>query len=213
MVKIDLTQISDDQKFKDLALLFDNLEFQQDLERLQDIIKDDHKKYPDLANYLLRSRGLNEAWSLTRKYKYPRGFGRAIFSAANLNKVTDDDVIHCYARALIHPLSELDEYTTTMTKDDLVIWVEPTSIKGKREAILHDIGLILEGSSYFSPPLPRNHPLSHKARSVIRQHRDWYWIHQLEGKGYKRLSQELKINLETLKSGIKAYEALLEYGV
>lgn len=175
MIKINLDGITDDHKYKDLAFLLDNSRFQKDLSRLQKIIKKDAKKYPHLANYLLHSTGQGEAWSIARKYKYPGGFTRAIFTAASSGRVTDNDVENCYSAVLMHPSSILDEYRPVITKEDLVVFIHPNAIKGNKQAILKQVGRLLNEAASNIKPLSKRHPISRDVRSNIRQVREWYW--------------------------------------
>ena len=174
MEKINLDGVTDNHKYKDLALLFDRADFQKDLQELKKIIKNDGD--PDLFLLLTKeTKGYEAARALAQKYKYPLGFTRAIYYASSFGKVTDNEVRNCYSKVLIHPLSDLDTYTLTLTKKDLVIFIDPYAIKHNKKIILDDISLVLDGVLQTTEPLPRNHPLNKDPKSEIKRDRDWYW--------------------------------------
>lgn len=214
MIKIDLSDIKDDRKFKDLALLFDNPDFQKEIEKLIEQNKEDRISHPDLTSYLINPdpTAYEMARDLIKKYKYPLGFTRAVFTGATSGKVSDDDVINCYSRILMSPMSEMDIYTPNLTREDLVIFIDPQSIKRNKQAIMRDIGLLLDGVKWTTFPLPKNHPITKDVGKKFRRIRDWYWLNN-DGKGYKKLSQELRIKQETIRSGIRYYKRLLTYRV
>lgn len=213
MRKIDLDNVKNVRKFKDLALLFDNPKFQKELEKIVKQNKEDGIKYPDLASQLLNSNATayDMARDLVKKYKYPIGFTRAVFTGATLGKVTDNDVIDCYSKAIMNPLSYLDTYTPTLTREDLVIVVDPHSINRNKGAIKKDIKVLLDAAALTIIPLPKDHPLTKDVGLKIKRFREWYWLNKT--KGYKKLSKELRINVETFRSGIRYYRGLLKYRV
>lgn len=176
MRKINLDGVTDPHKYKDLALLFDRPDFQKYLEKLENQNQDDQRRCPDLASYLFHSKGIDLAADIVGRFRYPASFTRAVFFAACFGKVTDDDVINCYSTVLMNPLSALDSYTPTLTKKDLVIHMDPHAIKGNKEAILHEISLLLDGVLQTTEPLSRNHPLNKDPKSDIRRDREWYWM-------------------------------------
>ncbi|RJQ27956.1 hypothetical protein C4577_00385 [Candidatus Parcubacteria bacterium] len=200
-----ILEITDNHKFKDLALLLDNPNFQRDLIILKKAIERDWKKYPDLASHLLNSRVGGKAQALTQKYKYPRGFTRAIMAAAENNKVTDSDVINCYSAVLMQPTSLLDEYKPILTKSDFVVFIDPQAIRGNKKAILRQFSTLLDEAAKNIKPLSKKHPLRRDAKTVIERDREWYWMwveEKKQGKGiYARILEKWNnlcpnINLE-----------------
>lgn len=209
MIKIDLRNVTDAHKFKDLALLFDNPEFQVDLEKLKISIKEDWEKYPDLASHMLNSTADGEAQSLIQKYKYPRGFTRAVMAAATSNKVTDSDVANCYSAVLMHPLSLLDEYKPVLTKDDFVIFINPQAIRGNKQAMLIQVGKLLDEAAKNVKPISKKHPLKRDVRSNIRQVRDWYWERKLNKTKTLELVEKDSHQQNTIDKAISDYSKLL----
>lgn len=186
MIKINLDAVTNNHKYKDLALLFDRSDFQKDLNELQKIIKKEAKKHPDLASSLTNVKSptaYDYARKLAQKYKYPLGFTKAIFYAASFGKVTNEDVVKCYSKVLMHPQSVLNEYSPKLTKKDLVVFVDPHAVKGNKDVILDEIGLILDEILRASTSLPI-HPLSIGPKKKVERDRGWYWI-WLEKQGRK----------------------------
>lgn len=209
MHKINLDEVTDGHKYKDLALLFDRPDFQEDLKRLKEQTREDQRKYPDLTSYLINSKGNGIARELAQKYKYPLGFTKAILFAASLGKVTDRDVENCYSAVLMHPMSVLDEYKPTLTKKDFVIFIDPHAIKRNKKIILDDIGLLLDGVLQITEPLSKNHPLNKDIKSNIRGVRDWYWERKLKGTKTKKLVEISGLEANTIDKAISDYSKVL----
>lgn len=205
-----ILDIADNHKYKDLALLFDRQDFQRDLEELARIIGDDYKKHSYLGDFLQYSKGYDAARLLTRKYRYSIGFTRAIYSAACYGKVTDRDVVNCYSKVLMSPMSELDSYNPVLTKADLVIFIDPHAIHRNKASIVDDIKHYLDSVLRTVEFLPQKHPLNLDVRSNIREVREWYWERVLYGTSTLEMVEKYHHEPNTIDKAISQYSKLLQ---
>jgi hypothetical protein len=188
-VKIDVTS---NRTFKDLALLFDSIAFQNKF----DECRADYKRTGNLKPILYR-------------YRYPAGFAGALISVFNKGVVTDFDVKNCYSKIFLFLLTGGRDESFTFTKDELVISIYAHGIKRNKKAILKEVSKALDDALIRVEPLHPNHPLLQDVKSNIREIREMYWDRKLNNTSTATLAEKYSKEENTVNKEISEYKKLL----
>ncbi len=176
MGRIEL-DISDDRKFQDVALLIDRDEVLKFITSIKEKCDKKFKKIskPTALDEFLRYDIRPQINSFLAKLKYPPGFINPILAAIQNDRITNEDVRHCYMR--FHGERIIDKSLPALDtpRDSILITLYPFLIKGRKKQLIKDISDILEILKQLFISLPPNHPLNLDIHTDIRNARDWYW--------------------------------------
>ncbi|NCN82760.1 MAG: hypothetical protein GW947_02220 [Candidatus Pacebacteria bacterium] len=212
VIKVEV-DIKDKRKFQDIVLLVDRKDFLQDLNIYLEHCAQEINEDRSITNQYMRPVLHDEALRLVRKYRYPDGFSSAISAIALKGIVTDSDLRHCYLAKLISPSSYVDSYSNTFTKEDLVIFIDPSIITWRKKAILDQVkGFLLDAEVNISK-FPRNHPLCRDIKREIKCMRKLYLDRELNNLSTKKMSQIYEREEKTIDTYIDRYRNSLKYDI
>lgn len=204
--------VEDNRKFQDLVLLLDRPDFLEDLNEYRNLFEKESNGKEYIVDSVFKATWPDEALRIVKKYKYPNGFAMAVGSAMLNGTVKNLDVRNCYSAILMHPRSLNDSYTVTLTRKDLVIFIEPSIVKRRQEALKDEFNDILS-TIPDTVILPANHPLNLDIREEIRDQRKIFWDREINSIRTLDLSKIYQKTPEAINQDLRRYRKLLRYDI
>lgn len=217
--EIDLSELTNDRIFQDLALLLDRKEILGELSILRESVESREKitlKGISYANYL-RNDSSTAVRNLLGQYKYPPGFFNAVTAAIWKNKVSDKDVERCYFTFYIS--ESIEQLPIYAKSKEVVISVYPYLLKNRKKLIMKEIAELLKLTSKHLIKLPSGHILNTRPHPKIRFLREWYWKRQndcstkdiVDGFNKRQESEKTYVDDDNIiDQAISSYKELLE---
>jgi hypothetical protein len=179
-----------------------------DWEKIRQWTKDNENKFLEYSK--IQQRFWGSVADIRRSHHYPHVFDHVIGQVILYNRVLDfktayarlthgseNDLLTAKNDDIVHSII-LTPYSTT--EDVLTAYEQIKSEELKKEAELTD--------RPFSPKLDAD------TRNKIKNFRKWYWMNHRNNPnkiGYRKLAQLTGINMQTIRSGIRAYSDFISF--